>query len=517
MIASINFIVFINKQFIIQKRMKIFEIIQKTGNVNYLNSKLNRAKIFRKNSALSSQFSKGIHFIIVVIGFLFSIPVWSQLPTAQDIAHKMKVGWNMGNTLEAICGETVWGGAITTQELIDSVKAAGFNTVRLPCAWFCHSDTITNEIDEAWLARVKEVVDYCINDSMYVIINIHWDNGWLENRVNKANQDQVNERQEAYWTQIAEYFVDYDEHLLFAGSNEPNVNDATGMAVLLSYHQTFIDAVRSTGGNNSSRTLIIQGPSTDIDKTNQLMNTLPTDQIEDRLMVEVHYYTPYQFCLMSEDATWGKMFYYWGKGHHSTTDVTRNATSGEESDMDKYFRMMKTKFVDKGIPVIIGEFGAYKRKLNPPSDQELNNASVEYYNGYVVKSAISNGLIPYYWDTNMGLFNRSTGKIIDHDVVDAMIQGAKDAITSSNSYFHTINHIINLYPNPFTSAINLKVNTADKIVGIKIFDATGNQVEKIEYPEAKSLLTLGSSLKPDAYIVDVYGENWNKTFKVIKK
>ena len=138
-------------------------------------------------------------------------------------------------------------------------------------------------------------MDYCIKDSLYVILNIHWDSGWLENRVNKANQDQVNERQNAYWTQIANYFKDYDEHLLFAGANEPNVEDAAGMSVLLSYHQTFIDAVRATGGNNSSRTLIIQGPSTDIDKTNNLMNTMPTDQIADRLMVEVHYYTPYQF------------------------------------------------------------------------------------------------------------------------------------------------------------------------------------------------------------------------------
>jgi aryl-phospho-beta-D-glucosidase BglC (GH1 family) len=134
-------------------------------------------------------------------------------------------------------------------------------------AWFCHSDTVNSIIDSAWIARVKEVVDYCINDDFYVIINAHWDKGWLENRVNEANQAIVNQRQQAYWTQIANYFRDYDERLLFAGANEPNVHDAASMAVLMTYHQTFIDAVRATGGNNSSRTLIVQGPSTDIETT----------------------------------------------------------------------------------------------------------------------------------------------------------------------------------------------------------------------------------------------------------
>ena len=212
--------------------------------------------------------------------------------------------------------------------------------------------------------------------------------------------------------------------MLFASANEPNVNDATGMSILLSYLQTFINAVRATGGNNSSRTLIIQGPSTDIDKTNNLMNTLPEDQIADRLVIEIHYYSPYQFTLMTTDANWGKMFYYWGKGYHSATDVTRNATWGEESYMDNEFGLMKTKFVDKGIPVIIGEFGAYKRKLNPPSDQALNNISVEHYNGYVVKSAISHGLVPFYWDTNIGLFDRSKGVILDYGVLDSIMLGA---------------------------------------------------------------------------------------------
>ena len=359
--------------------------------------------------------------ITVLLVLSINILLYSQLPTAQEVAEKMGIGWNMGNTLEAICGETDWGGAYTTQKLIDSVKAAGFNSVRLPCAWFCHSDTVTCEIDSDWIARVKEVVDYCIKDSLYTILNMHWDTGWLENRINETDKNKVNERLGIYWTQIANYFEEYDEHLIFAGANEPNVDDAVGMSILYSYYRTFIDAVRVTGGNNSSRILIIQGPSTDIEKTNELMNSLPDDYIQDHLMVEIHYYTPFQFTLMNEDTDWGNMFYYWGKGCHSVSDSKRNATWGEEPDVDKFFGLMKTKFVDRGIPVILGEFGAFKRVISPPSEQELHNTSVEYYYKYVVKSSIINGLIPFCWDVNMGLFDRSKGSILDKGVIDAIM------------------------------------------------------------------------------------------------
>jgi aryl-phospho-beta-D-glucosidase BglC (GH1 family) len=346
------------------------------------------------------------------------------LPAANEIARHLNVGWNMGNTLEAICDETAWEGAIVTPKLIDSVKAAGFNTVRIPCAWFCHSDTNTSKIAPDWIARVKQVVDYCIYDSLYVILNIHWDSGWLENRVNNKNCEQVNKRLYSYWTQIANYFKDYDEHLLFAGANEPNVDDTKQMPVLLSYQQTFINAVRATGSNNLSRTLIIQGPSTDIEKTFKMMNTLPKDQIADRIMVEIHYYTPYQFTLMDRDAGWGKMFYYWGKDYHSKTDTTRNAIWGEETDVQKLFCMMKTKFVDKGIPVVLGEYYAMKRNNLTGDDLALNTASVEYWHKFITGTAINYGLIPFYWDVNMGLFNRSTGKVLDRGLINAIMEGA---------------------------------------------------------------------------------------------
>ncbi|HEV2478056.1 MAG TPA: glycoside hydrolase family 5 protein [Puia sp.] len=358
----------------------------------------------------------------LLVTLLLSFRSSAQLPTAQTIAAKMRLGWNLGNTLEAICGQTAWGGVAPTQQLIDLVKASGFNTVRLPCAWDCHATN--GVIDPNWLAMVKQAVDLCINDSLYVIINIHWDGGWLENNVTTSAQASVNAKQNNYWTQIAKNFKNYDEHLLFASANEPNVSDATGMSVLLSYHQTFVNAVRATGGNNSSRTLIVQGPSTSIGLTNTLMNTLPTDQIAGRMMVEVHYYDPPQFCILTQDASWGNMFYYWGAGYHSSTDVTRNATYGEESYLDSNFNLMETKFVNNGIPVIIGEFAAPQRSLSPPSDNTLAQASRRYFYRYVVSSAKQHGLIPFVWDINLGMYNRSTPSVLDQGVIDAMNQGA---------------------------------------------------------------------------------------------
>jgi endoglucanase len=370
-----------------------------------------------------------IKFLFTVLVLLTSFSVWSQLPTAQQVASQMRVGWNLGNTLEAICGENAWGNPTTTQALINSVKAAGFNTIRIPVAWDCH--TTNGVIDPNWLARVKTVVDYCANNNMYIIVNIHWDGGWLDNNINAGAQASVNAKQRNYWTQIANYFKGYNERLLFASANEPPADDANEMSILLSYHQTFVDAVRATGGNNSSRTLIIQGPSTNIDLTNSLMNTLPTDQIANRLMVEVHYYTPWQFCGLTEDASWGTMFYYWGNGFHSTTETSRNATWGEESEVERSLGLMKTKFVDRGIPVLIGEFGAIRR--TNPSNVSLHLASREYFNRYLVSSARSKGMIPVYWDngaSDFGIFNRNTASVSDQGVVNAIMQGAGGTTTT---------------------------------------------------------------------------------------
>lgn len=350
---------------------------------------------------------------------------------AVTLAEKMKIGWNLGNTLEAIGGETAWGNPKTTKALIDLVKANGFNAIRIPCSWNQYMANAANaQIKTEWLDRVKEVIKYCVDNDMYVILNIHWDGGWLENNCTEAKKVENNAKQKAFWEQIATHLRDFDEHLLFASANEPNVENATQMAVLNSYHQTFIDAVRSTGGKNAYRNLIIQGPSTDIEKTNKLMTSLPTDKVANRILAEVHYYTPYQFCLMDKDADWGKMFYYWGSGYHSTTDTARNATWGEEADLDKFFKSMKTQFVDKGIPVILGEFGAIRRDLSGEA-LTLHLNSRAYFLKTVVKQAKANGIIPFYWDAGgMGtnssaIFNRTNNTVFDAQALTALQDGLK--------------------------------------------------------------------------------------------
>lgn len=343
---------------------------------------------------------------------------------AVQLAEKIKLGFNIGNTLEAIGGETAWGNPKITKEFVDAVKSHGFNAIRLPCSWNQYSDPQTAEIDQDWLDRVKEVVQYCVDNEMYVLLNIHWDGGWLEENITPEKQEQVNAKQKAFWQQIATHLRDFDEHLMFASANEPNVHDntqATQMPVLNAYHQTFIDAVRATGGRNSYRVLVVQGPSTDIDRTNNYMTSLPTDEIEDRLMVEVHTYTPYPFALMEKDEDWGTMFYYWGDGNHSEIEPDRNATWGEEDFLIDQFQTLKSNFVDKGVPVLLGEYLAIHR--TNVADPEKHNASRLHWIKFVTQIAIENGVLPFVWDTG-AILDRNSTNVKDQEALDALLEGA---------------------------------------------------------------------------------------------
>ena len=277
---------------------------------------------------------------------------------APELMKNIKIGWNLGNSLEATGGETAWGNPATTLAMIDKIREMGFNAVRIPCAWDQYlSDETTYEIKSSWLSRVKEVVDYCMQNDLYAILNIHWDGGWLENDIPNGYSEEVNNKQKVLWTQIATYFRDYDEHLLFAGCNEPNVEDEDDMATLLKYEQTFVDAVRATGGKNVYRNLIVQGPSTDIDKTMQYMTSLPVDVTPNRLSVEVHYYSSWQFCGMENDESWGKAFYFWGeenKKYATGTYEGRWDNICGEDYIKSQFQKLKEKFTDQGVSVIIG-------------------------------------------------------------------------------------------------------------------------------------------------------------------
>lgn len=342
--------------------------------------------------------------------------------TAVQLASRIRLGMNIGNTLEAMQGETSWGNPMITEALIKSVKANGFNAIRLPVSWDQYANQQTAKIDQAWLDRVKQVVKYCVDNQMYVIVNIHWDGGWLERNVVPDKQVAVNAKQKAYWSQIATQLRDFDEHVIFAGANEPSVDAVTQMPTLNSYHQTFVDAVRATGGKNAYRTLVVQGPAVDIEKSAKWWTGMPTDTISNRLMYEVHFY-PWNFTLMEKDEVWGNQFYYWGKGNHSTTDTAHNPTWGEEDYVDQEFLSIKQQFVDKGIPVVLGEYAAMLRTNLTGDALALHKKSRVYYMNYVTRSAVTHGVIPFYWETD-GLINRRDYTVVDPDGLNALVTGA---------------------------------------------------------------------------------------------
>ena len=410
--------------------------------------------------------------------------------TATDIVNRMSPGWNLGNTFEAkhwngadlfnnkagLSAETSWQDTRTTQRIIDFVKAQGFRSVRIPVAWVCGhiSNATTYTIDKQWMRRVKQVVDYCIADSLYVVLNDHWDGGWLENHIADTDSASVEKNKAvltAIWTQIAETFRDYDEHLLFAGLNEPNTEDtpkASTMNNLLAYCQTFIDAVRATGGQNATRVLVVQGPSTDIGKTVKYASRYLklNDPAEKRLAIEVHYYAPWQFWGMEKDESWGKIFYYWGKdNHHSGSQ--HNATHSEEDFMKQQLQQMKIRFVDKGMPVVIGEFGANWRDLSGLSgeSQEKHDASIRaHYREIHRLCKEMGGMVPMTWDINARSQEGTKGTMTIINRKDLTIFG-----------LHALAGIQDVWPAP-TSPVGLP--SAAKAHGAGVYNLQGQLVAK---------------------------------------
>jgi endoglucanase len=367
---------------------------------------------------------KRILFAALSMVLMLPVAALAQLPSTT-------YGWNLGNTLEPGCGEGCWAPP-ATQALINAVAANGFNTIRIPVAWDSHANPRTMQIDAAWLARVKQVVDWAVAANLTVIINNHWDNGWFDGNGFRRFDSKINKKMQTYWTQIANTFKNYDSKLLFCAANEPDADSQAKTTVLLQYYQTFVNAVRATGGNNTTRWLVLPGPSTNIDRTFSWMNSLPTDPTPGRLAIDVHYYDPYQFTLMTADESWGKMFYFWGQGYHSATMTDRNANWGEEQWLNDQFEKMRTKFVDKGIPVLVGEFAAAKRIDRPDlTGTELTRhlASRTYFDQQVVETANLKGLKPIYWDEGwagkdgFALFDRNNAAVIDADSVRALTGG----------------------------------------------------------------------------------------------
>jgi hypothetical protein len=342
--------------------------------------------------------------------------------TASQIAANITYGWNFYNTMEAPGGETGWGNPPITQQMFDLIKSTGVNAVRIPIQYDGHLiNAKTMQIDPAWLARIHQVVQYGINDGMYVTINIHYD---PDCTLTGALQDTANAKHGAYWEQIATAMRDFDEHLMFASCNEPGATDVPTGVTLMRYHQTFINAVRSTGGKNTYRTLVIQA-STSIDFANAYLDptnvykkpTLPIDPTPHKMMLEFHYYTPSQFCILGgndntttpQDAGWGKELYFWGAAFHTTNPLFLNrncVASTEEGYADSIMSTVKKRFAAKGIPLFMGEYAPnshFGRLKGYPADSILSIKSETHFIAYIAQQAKANGVIPYLW---AGIFDR---------------------------------------------------------------------------------------------------------------
>ena len=329
-------------------------------------------------------------------------------------------GMNVGNELELN-----WGPPNTA--LFYSAVQNGFNAVRIPCGWDLGggmtniSGGVTNyQISSSYMAQVKQTVDAAIAAGMYVMINDHWDDGWLESSIGTTVDPVINAKVKAYWTQIATTFAGYDNHLLFAACNEPNVTNTASMDTLMFYYQTFVNAVRGVGGNNTNRWLVLQGGG---DTT--WLNSLPTDTVSNRLMLEYHNYTPFQFTQLQSDASWGAMQYYWGPAYHFSGDPSHDCGTPEEGATDAGFQQLVDQYVSKGIPVMIGEFQAAGKQVlsTNATEQSWNSLSCYYWNKYLVDSAHAHGMSPFYWSTGGSPLDYGTGAVNDTNAVRVLTGG----------------------------------------------------------------------------------------------
>ena len=328
--------------------------------------------------------------------------------TSQQLVEDMTFGWNLGNTLD-VCqadrdgdgkinehveagekvDETLWGNPKVTKELFTSLKKNGVNAVRIPVTWRDHMDSNGN-IDREWMDRVQQVVDYAYSQGMYVIINVHHDGGgdpkfgaWII----EESQNDYNTFLKKYknvWKQIAERFKNYSDYLIFESMNVVgfdtlyNKNKADAYNLINKINQDFVDIIRATGGNNAKRHLLIAGYYTDIERTCDSLYKMPDDKAE-RCILSVHYYTPWDFCTCDIKHTWG--------------------TNSEVRQMETLIGKMKKNFVDKGIPVIIGEYAASGSDLSSCIFfiEKLNKLCSDY------------GIATFIWDNGRQV-NRKTYK-----------------------------------------------------------------------------------------------------------
>lgn len=365
---------------------------------------------------------------------------------ASGLMKQIVTGWNMGNTMESNgADETSWGNPMTTRATVDALHEQGFNAIRIPVRWTPRADDELN-VSPAWMSRVKEVVDYAYTQGMYVILNSHHDTFYdrIVPGTLSETKESVLQRFSHLWTQIAETFKEYDEHLLFAGTNEviyisqgAEVWDEPTNEELFTYmnelNQTFVNAVRATSGNNAWRTLVVQPWSANPDFALRHF-VKPDDTVEGRLMLEFHYYRPWNFCQQSGDDAQGGNMYYWGRPYAHLPYATDT-----EAEVTSLFDQLKYRFVDQGLPVVMGEYGAVMhRKTEGNRSLGINftqsEASRAYYLEFVVRQAKEHGFAAFFWDNNcigtegenFGLLNRLQGMTpYSPDAVEAIMRGAR--------------------------------------------------------------------------------------------
>lgn len=339
---------------------------------------------------------------------------------AISLSRKLGYGWNLGNQMDAmvggVSGETYWGNEKCTQATFDNLKSKGFSTVRIPVTWMGHiGDAPEYAVETAWLDRVAEIAGYAKKAGLNAIVNVHHDDspesGWL--CVHKAASDadykkDMMARYKALWEQVARKFAEEGEWLIFEGYNElqdggwgfgGNLTDGGKQyAVINEIAQTFVTTVRAAGGKNADRYLSILGYSANPSLTASNL-VLPTDSAADRLIVSVHFYDPSGYALGQNSA-----YTEWG---HTGADGKKDPNHSEKNVIDT-FRMLKDKYLDKNIPVYIGECGAVNR------DDERAKSFQRYWFEFVFKAAREYGLCPIVWDNGA----RSTGNesfgYIDH-------------------------------------------------------------------------------------------------------
>jgi endoglucanase len=330
--------------------------------------------------------------------------------SASDLVASIKIGWNLGNTLDADPDETSWGNPKTKKSNIDTIKAAGFNAVRIPVSWSHHVDKEYN-INENFMGRVKEIVDYAIDNDMYILLNTHHDEG-----IFKFKDKDMDESKKAFkrvWLQIAENFKNENEKLIFEGLNEPRTKGSSAewnggtseeWANLNAMEQIFVDAVRARGSNNVKRILLISTYAASATSAAVNAVVIPEDasNTKNKFIVSIHAYTPYNFALNEGAGAVST----WSKNNANDTGDIKNA-------IDPAYN----KFASKGIPVIMGEFGALNR-----NNEDARAEWAEYYVSY----AKSKGIPCFWWDDggNFKLLNRSNDTFYFPKIKDALIKGS---------------------------------------------------------------------------------------------